>query len=231
MEIDMNDRFRIGNLVLSMGLCLALLTGFSHALGQANNIDEKVKGFLESMNYRWRDMNVPEVDGKALYDLVIEHNYKQALEVGTSTGRSTIWIAWALSKTGGKLTTIEIDQRRYDQAVRNFEKAGLSEIIDARLADAHELVPKLEGPFDFVFIDADKGWYTNYAEALVDKLEVGGCLTAHNVSDRSGRRSRRSRGGTGEFLEYIKGLTFMETTVFQERRSSGLSISYKIRGK
>ena len=49
-------------------------------------------------------------------------------------------------------------------------------------ADAHDLVPKLEGPFDFVFIDADKEWYTNYAKAVLPKLTVGGLLTAHNVS-------------------------------------------------
>jgi len=111
------------------------------------------------------------------------------VEIGTSTGHSSIWIAWALSKTGGKLITIEIDERRYREALANFKEAGLSEYIDARLADAHQLVKELPGPFDFVFIDADKDWYTNYAKALIPKLEPGGCLTAHNV------RGPASRGG------------------------------------
>jgi predicted O-methyltransferase YrrM len=83
----------------------------------------------------------------------MRNNYKKALEIGTSTGHSSVWIAWALSKTGGKLITIEIDEGRHRQALAHFEEAGLSEYIDARLADAHELVPKLEGPFDFVFCD------------------------------------------------------------------------------
>jgi predicted O-methyltransferase YrrM len=91
-------------------------------------------------------------------------------------------IAWALNKTGGKLITNEIHEGRHKKALANFKEAGLSEYIDARLADAHELVNKLEGPFDFVFSDADKEWYKNYFIALEPKLEVGGCFTAHNVS-------------------------------------------------
>lgn len=227
----MNYNFKISFLVFLMCLCLSALPCFSQVVDQEKKIDEKVKKFLESWQNRWRDMNVPEADGQALYDLVIKNKYKKALEVGMSTGHSAIWIAWALSKTGGKLITIEIDKRRYNQAVENFKEAGLSEFIDARLADAHELVPKLEGPFDFIFIDADKDWYTNYAKSLVPKLEVGGCLTAHNVSEyttsRSGRRSSRGGGVTGGFLDYMRSLPFMETSILQDRRSSGLSISYK----
>ncbi|MCP4613078.1 MAG: methyltransferase, partial [Planctomycetes bacterium] len=176
---------------------------------------------------------VPQVDGKILYDLIIEKDYKSALEIGTSTGRSGIYIAWALSKTGGKLLTIEIDKRRYDQAVRNFKECGLEEFIDARLANAHELVPELEGPFDFVFIDADKDWYPNYAKAVVPKLEVGGCITAHNISERSSRRGRGRRGRGGyesEYLEYMRSLSYMETTLHPDARN-GLAVSYRRRDK
>ena len=61
-------------------------------------------------------------------------------------------------------------------------KQGFRNISIARLADAHELVPKLKGPFDFVFSDADKDWYRNYFDAVAPKLVVGGCYTTHNVS-------------------------------------------------
>ncbi|NIM60019.1 MAG: methyltransferase [Candidatus Aminicenantes bacterium] len=167
-------------------------------------------------------MNISEADGKVLYDIIIKNKYKKALEIGTSTGHSAIWIAWALSKTGGKLITIEINEGRYKQALANFEEAGLSAYIDARLADAHELVPKLKGPFDFVFCDADKGWYKNYLIAVLPKLEVGGCYTAHNVSGR-----RRGRGwGIGEFVDYLESLPHMETT-YEGSGWSGMSISYK----
>lgn len=205
---------------------LFCLTGaasdFSLKLEENQSLDEKVRNFLESHRYKWRDMNVPEADGKVLHDLVIKNNYKRALEIGTSTGLSAIWIAWALSKTGGKLITIEINERRYREASANFEEAGLSEYIDARLADAHELVPKLKGPFDFVFCDADKGWYKNYLIAVLPKLEVGGCFTAHNVSGRRGWH----RGGIGEFVDYLYILPNMETTIDRSSRA-GISISYK----
>lgn len=166
-------------------------------------------------------MNVPEVDGQKLYDLVVENGYTRALELGTSTGHSAIWIAWAMSKTGGRLITVEIDERRYRQALENFEAAGLSAYIDARLADAHELVYAIDGPFDFIFVDADKDWYTRYFEALLPKLTVGGCFTAHNVSDR-GRRGMR---GISEFVEALQGSPGLETEFF--RAGGGLSVSYK----
>ena len=169
-------------------------------------------------------MNVPEPDGQLLHDLVLKGKYTRALEIGTSTGRSGVWIAWALSKTGGRLTTIDIDRGRHEQAVRNFQEAGVAAFIDARLADAHDLVPALAGPFDFVFIDADKEWYTNYAKAVIPKLAVGGCLAAHNVYLRGGWRGG---GMTGDYYEHVSGLPFMETTV----TPGGVAISYKRREK
>jgi caffeoyl-CoA O-methyltransferase len=188
------------------------------------SIDDKVKAFLDSHRGRWWDMNVPESDGRLLYNIIVEKGYKNALEIGTSTGHSAIWIAWALSKTGGRLITIEIDEGRYQQALANFREAGLSEYIDARLADAHELVRELGGPFDFVFCDADKGWYKQYFIDVYPKLVIGGCFAAHNVSDRGWSRRR---GGTGEFYDYIKGLPDLETTV--DNSGAGMSISYKLK--
>ncbi len=185
----------------------------------AEDLDSRVQRFLESHRYSWRDMNISEADGRVLYDLVIKNKYTRALEIGTSTGHSAIWIAWALSKTGGKLITVEINEWRYKQAVRNFEEAGLSPYIEAILGDAHEIVPKLPGPFDFVFCDADKEWYKNYLIAVLPKLVVGGCFTAHNVA---GYRQY----GIREFLDYLRSLPYLETTI--DRSSwSGISISYK----
>jgi predicted O-methyltransferase YrrM len=184
-------------------------------------MDQRVRKFLDKMKGRWRDLNVPEEDGKILYEIVLQNKYKKALEIGTSTGHSAIWIAWALSKTGGKLITIEIDEGRYRQALANFKEAGLSEYIDARIADAHDLVNELTGPFDFVFIDADKEWYTNYAKALISKLEPGGCMTAHNVE-----RGRFGMRGTREYYEYMKSLPAFDTSI-HPMSQAGVAISYK----
>lgn len=196
--------------------------GFAGGKPGDSELDLKVKKFLREHKHQWYRMNVPESDGKVLYDLVIKNNYKKALEIGTSTGHSTIWLAWALSKTGGKLITIEIDEPTYKEALENFKEAGLSDYIDARLADAHDLVPQLKGPFDFVFCDADKGWYKNYFVAVMPKLSVGGCYTAHNVSMGYGRRG----GGVGAFLDYVKGLPNFETTIINSSYA-GISVSYK----
>ena len=183
------------------------------------NVDRKVEKFLKAHRDRWYDMNVPESDGKVLYNLIVKNHYQKALEIGTSTGHSAIWIAWALSKTGGKLITIEIDEDRHKTALANFEKAGLSQYIDARLADAHDLVKELEGPFDFVFSDADKDWYTNYFIALAPKLEVGGCFTAHNVTWTGNRDIKK-------FLNHVRSQPNFETTI-NRSSSEGISISYK----
>ncbi len=218
----MKYKSKIYSAILSIFLLCGLLipSSFSQDLRVNHDIDQKVKNFLKSQRYNWHDENVPEADAKFLYDLIIKHKYTKALEIGTSTGRSAIWIAWALSKTGGKLITIEINEKRYNKALENFKHAGLSEYIDARLANAHDLVPELNGPFDFVFVDADKSWYKNYLKLLLPKLEVGGCFTAHNVLNLKYVR------GVKDFLAYAKSLPNMDTTI--ERPSwTGISVSYK----
>jgi len=190
----------------------------SMAQRSEEEIDKKVQAFLDSKKNEWRYWNVPYQDGKFLYDLIIKNNYKSGLEIGTSTGHSTIWMAWAMSKTGGKVITLEIDEGRYKAAVENIKKAGLQDFVEARLADAHEEVKKLSDTFDFVFSDADKGWYTQYFKDVDPKLVVGGCFTAHNVSN--------SYGGAGDFVKYVKGLPNYETNI-DKSSSSGISISYK----
>jgi len=209
-------------LLALLGMALLLPADLmSQGSGKKKDLDEKVRIFLERRQGTWRDLNVPASDGKILYDLIIKNKYKKALEIGTSTGHSTIYIAWALSKTDGKVITIEIDKERYRQALANFKEAGLSNYIDARLADAHLLVKELQGPFDFVFCDADKEWYKNYFIDLYPKLEARGCYTAHNVSTRSWGMGE----GTRAFYDYIKSLPDMKTAV--DESGGGLSISYK----
>jgi predicted O-methyltransferase YrrM len=202
-----------------LGVNLSARTLPFQTRGTAQTLDDKVRSFLERHRYQWRDLNVPEADGRLLYDLVLKHGYKRALEIGTSTGHSGIWIAWALSKTGGKLITIEIDEGRHETALANFREAGLADLIDARLGDAHKLVPQLEGSFDFVFCDADKDWYKNYLAAVLPKLEPGGCFAAHNVL--------QSRWGwEREYLDFARSRSEIETTL-DPSSSAGMAISFK----
>ena len=194
---------------------------FGQTLRENPALDKKVENFLAEQSGAWRDMNVPSRDGKMLYDLIIKGNYKSALEIGTSTGHSGVYMAWALSKTGGKLITIDNDERRHKTALKNFEKAGLTEYIDARLADAHELVKELPGPFDFVFSDADKYWYKNYFLDVGPKLIIGGCYTTHNIIERSNGRV----GQNVDYLEFVRSKDNFETILYSH--GNGLLISYK----
>jgi predicted O-methyltransferase YrrM len=203
---------------ISILIVVVQLTVFVQKSTAQTALDKRVEKFLSENRTKWHDWNVPYEDGRVLYNLIIKNNYKRALEIGTSTGHSAIWMAWALSKTGGKLITIEIDEDRYQAALKNFKKAGVEEWIDARLADAHSLVKELKGPFDFVFSDADKDWYTQYFKDIDPKLVAGGCFTAHNVSN--------AFGGIKDFLDYVKKLPNYQTTI-DRSSSAGISISYK----
>jgi caffeoyl-CoA O-methyltransferase len=188
-----------------------------------SDLDTRVRQFLDRRSGTWRDLNVPAYDGQMLYKIVAEHKYRSALEIGTSTGHSGIWIGWALSKTGGRLITIEIDASRREEALANFKEAGVAQIIDSRLGDAHEIVPSLPGSFDFVFCDADKDWYKNYLAAVLPKLAAGGCFVAHNISEHS------YGGYSREFLQYVRSLPYLETTL-SGPGGAGMSISYKRAG-
>jgi caffeoyl-CoA O-methyltransferase len=206
-------------LVGSLLLAATLSTGVTGQNPTAE-LDARVRAFLDRHRGTWRDLNVSESDGRVLHDLILEHKFSRALEIGTSTGHSGIWIAWALAKTGGRLTTVEIDQRRHQTALANFKAAGLASYVDARLGDAHAIVPALSGPFDFVFSDADKEWYKNYLVAVWPKLVPKGCFTAHNVSGWWIAR------GIREFLAHLKTLPDAVTTIDKTSRE-GISISCK----
>ncbi len=214
-------RWLIGLTVLLTTAALLMPSAVASENGQSgSSIDGQVKAFLKAHKDQWKDENITEADGRFLFDFVVRHKYRQCLEIGTSTGHSGIWIAWAMSRTGGVLTTIEIDPARHARAVENFKAAGLGGFVDARLADAHELIPQLKGPYDFVFVDADKEWYLNYFKMLLPKMDIGGCFAAHNVVNLEFMH------GVKEFLDYVRSLPEIETLIERTSRS-GISLSFK----
>jgi caffeoyl-CoA O-methyltransferase len=204
---------------LSFILLLGITSScYSQTSTENKELDERVQQFLDENRRQWRDLNIPYEDGKVLFDLIVNNNYQSALEIGTSTGHSTVWIAWALSKTGGKVITLEIDEKRQKEAIINIQKLGLSAYVDFRLGDAHQMVKELKGPFDFVFSDADKNWYVQYFKDIHPKLKKGGRFTAHNVLMYS--------GGIRDFIEYINNHPEYQTSI-DRSSSSGISISLK----
>ncbi|UZD24583.1 O-methyltransferase [Algoriphagus halophytocola] len=120
------------------------------------------------------------LQGKMLELFVKMLNPKTVLEIGTYTGYSGICMARGLSKDG-KLITLDINDELETMVRGFFEESGLSGQIDYRLGNALELIPELTGPFDLVFIDADKKNYANYYDLVIDKVSTGGIILADNV--------------------------------------------------
>ncbi|MCS4434922.1 O-methyltransferase [Aquiflexum gelatinilyticum] len=120
------------------------------------------------------------LQGKTLELLVKMLNPKTILEIGTYTGYSGICLARGLGKNG-KLITLDINDELEKMVRVFFEKSGLSSKIDYRLGNALDIIPKIEGNFDMVFIDADKANYIKYYELVVERVNPGGIILADNV--------------------------------------------------
>jgi len=147
--------------------------------------EQKVLDVLADMASTGRRMqSVPMDDGRFLRLLAESMGAKHVVEIGTSQGVSAIWFCLALRKTGGKLTTYEIDPERAEIARGNFERAGVADVVTLVLGDAHEEVPKLTETIDLLFLDADKQGYVDYLEKLLPKVRPGGLVVAHNITAR-----------------------------------------------
>ncbi|HSD41217.1 MAG TPA: class I SAM-dependent methyltransferase [Burkholderiales bacterium] len=220
MEVFMRNKGSRRRFLAVTGAVLgaAALDAAAQALRATPELDRQVGQFLDAERNRWDYLNVPYQDGKVLHDLALRLGAKRILEIGTSTGHSTIWLAWAAAKTGGKVTTIEIDRGRHERARANFQHAGVTAYVDARLGDAHELVKTLPGPWDFVFQDADKEWYLQYFLDLDPKMAPGGCYTAHNVARPRAREVR-------EFLARVRADPRYDTRFSEGASSEGISVS------
>lgn len=186
-------------------LALSILLFFATTVCSGTNppapgLDAKVQAFLDAHRNEWSSGHFPDSDGRMLFDLIVKNKYTRVVEIGTGSGHSSIWLAWALSKTGGKLITIEIREDRYQEAVALFKETGLAGYIDARLADAHVLLGQLRGPFDFVFMDAVIG--RDFFDEAAPKIAVGGCFLTHGVRN----------GEPAGYVSYLKSLKNFETT-------------------
>ena len=127
-------------------------------------------------------INITPEEGRFLQFLVRASGGRKAVEIGTLGGYSGIWIARGLLP-GGKLITLDKETKHAEVAEMHFTAAGLSEVIELRVGDAHQLLNQLsaEGPFDFVFIDAEKPGYPAYFDWARENIRRGGIIAAHNA--------------------------------------------------
>jgi predicted O-methyltransferase YrrM len=127
-------------------------------------------------------ISVKPEEGRFLQLLVKATGATNALELGTLGGYSGIWIARGLGEDG-KLITVELDPYHAEVAREHFAIAGLTDRVEVRVGNAHQVLPELvkEGPYDFIFIDAEKPGYPAYFDWALDNARVGGLIAAHNA--------------------------------------------------
>jgi len=126
--------------------------------------------------------NIPADTGKFLYNMVLVSKAKNILEIGTSNGYSTIWLAEAAKHSKGKVTTIEISESKVKMAKENFQRAKLAKIIKIMHGDALKEIPKLREKYDFMFIDAIKKDYIKYLRLAEKNLKKNAVIVADNAT-------------------------------------------------
>jgi len=132
-----------------------------------------------------RMLNITRDTGRLLWILVSAMRATRILEVGTSNAFSTIWLADAARATGGRVTTLELNPDKIALARTNLASAGLAGLVDIIEGKAAATLASLPGPFDLVFLDADRPSYLTYLELVVPKLRAGGVLVADNVTSHA----------------------------------------------
>lgn len=161
---------------------------------------------------------VSEEDGRFLRLLIASTSRKRALEIGGASGYSAIWMAQGLRATGGKLISIEYDPVRAKELAENIRRAGFTDVVQVVAGDAFAEIPKLQGTFDFVFLDAWKRDYKKFLDLVYPRLEKGGVFTAHNVVNK--------RSEMGDFLDAIQRNPSLWSAIVAPS-GEGISLSYK----
>jgi len=154
---------------------------------------EELDGLRKSRDDHWQ---IPKVEGEMLYHIALSASAKVVVEVGTSYGFSGLFWGAALKRTGGRLHTIDMSQKKFDASRENFARAGLADVITNHLGDAHEVLKSVAGPIDLAFIDADKPACREYFETLWPKMRVGGSILTDNATTH--------RAELAEYIRYLR---------------------------
>ncbi len=163
---------------------------------------------------------VSEEDGRFLRVLVATRGAKSVLEIGAASGYSGIWLGLGARESRGHVVSIEYDPARANEAAANIQKAGLTDVVRVIRGDAFKEIPKLQGRFDLVFLDAWKPDYKRFFDIVYPRLDPGGLFLAHNVVNKASEME--------PFLKAIQNHPGMFTSVVSPG-SEGMSVSYKLR--
>jgi caffeoyl-CoA O-methyltransferase len=201
---------------------ISLMQSFASEQAAPRN-KEALDKLMAAMEAKGRRMlSVPREDGKFLSLMVKSSRAKNILEVGTSQGYSALWMCLGLEETGGNMVTIDIDPEKVRLARENVAKGGFSDRVTFKEGNAHQIIPALGGPFDFVFLDADKDGQMNYFKLLYpNKLVPGGIIAVHNAI--------HSRASMRDYLDMISQHRDFDSVTLSLTMDDGFSVSYRKR--
>jgi caffeoyl-CoA O-methyltransferase len=207
--------------------CILLMAALSPFLGVVSARQREItsesfrKEYLEK--FPWTTANTTAGDAMMLRILVESQRAKAGVEVGTNTGYGAINMGIGFERTGGHLTTIEINPRTAATARDHLAKVGLDKVVTVVEGDALKVLPTLQGTYDFVFLDALKPDYLKYLKALEPKMKPGAVVVADNVIDYAKQMP--------DFLEYIESSPLYDTVIIRASmvKNDGMSVSYRIR--
>lgn len=163
-------------------------------------------------------LNVEPETAQFMSMLVRSSQRKSLLEIGTSNGYSTIWLAWATRAIGGSVTSIDRDERKHVLAEKNLRRADLQHVVTLVCGDATKLVADLSGPFDFIFFDADRISAPSQLHLLLPKFTPDAFILADNVSSHPNE--------IAQYLATLETLPQFEKMVVP--LGKGLSIAYRM---
>lgn len=179
------------------------------------------KQFID--NFKRNSLNTAAGDAMMLRILVEASSAKRGVEVGSAAGFGAINMGIAFERTGGHLWTHDISPEAVKETRENLAKVGLENVVTVVEGDALQTLTKIEGPVDFVFIDALKRDYFKYFKILEPKLKVGAVVVADNVI-QSAREMK-------DFLDYVQNSPDYDTVTIRSsmEKNDGMTVSYKIR--
>ena len=163
---------------------------------------------------------VSEEDGRFLRVLVASRGAKSILEIGGASGYSGIWLGLGARESGGHVVSIEYDTGRAKEAMENIKRSGMTDVVRVVQGDGFKEIPKLQGTFDLVFLDAWKPDYKRFFDLVFPRLSPGGIFAAHNVVNKKSEME--------PFLSTVLTHPNLFTTIVSPS-SEGMSVSYKVR--
>lgn len=165
---------------------------------------EGINNDSKAVDRSHKQLNITKDTGEFLTVLVKASGAETILEVGTSNGYSTLWLAAAIPDSG-KVTTLEIQQHKIDQAKVNFDRSGLADKIEIIKSPAAEYFKQLDKQYDLIFLDAERVEYMGFSKKVISSLRIGGLLICDNAISHEAELTA--------FIQFIKGSDRFSTSL------------------